>query len=97
MVLAESPRIYPVFTHHAKELQAAARYLGRRIDHYSREQSPEGLFDRMLERYGEVIRTLCQMQRAQEPYVYLNKEERELVVRINTWLRDHPEESVPAQ
>ena len=92
MILAEAPRIYPVFTHHAKELQAAARYLIRRMEEYPRDHAPDAFFQRMLTRHAEVTRTLQTMDAAKEPYVYLTQEERDLVGRVNSWLRTSPQE-----
>ena len=94
MVLAEAPRLYPVFTHHAKELKAASRYLSRRMEQYARTGKPDDKFNALLDRYSEVIQTFLRMQRSKAPYVYLTQEERELVTRVNTWLKDHPENRI---
>ena len=91
MVLAEAPRIYPIFTHHAKELQAAARYLVRRMERCREDRSPDEKFNALLDRHRQIIRTLQQMMNAKNPFVYLTREERELVARVNTWLKEHPE------
>ena len=91
MVLAEAPKLYPVFTHHAKELRAAARYLVRRMEKYAGDRMPDDTFHALLECHRQVLRTLGEMEHAREPFVYLNREERELVGRVNTWLKDHPE------
>ena len=92
MILAEAPRLYPVFTHHAKELQAAARYLMQRMERFAAGCGiPDERFYRMMERHRLVIQTMAEMNSAREPYVYLNQEERDLVRRVNTWLKDHPE------
>ncbi len=91
MVIAEAPRLYPVFTHHAKELQAAARYLTDRMEQYSKGHTPDSRFSDMLNRHREVLRTLAEMEHTRQPFVYLTQEERELVIRVNAWLRKHPE------
>ena len=91
MTLAEAPRLYPVFTHHAKELQAAARYLVRRMERYAGNHMPDEKFHALLTRHRQVIQALSEMEKAKEPFVYLNRDERDLVARINTWLKEHPE------
>ncbi len=91
MVLAEAPRIYPVFTHHAKELQAASRYLTRRMEQYARNHEPDEKFHALLSRYREVVMTFLRMHQAKTPYIYLTQEERELVTRVNAWLKANPE------
>lgn len=91
MVLAEAPRIYPVFTHHAKELQAASRYLVRRMEQYAGEHEPDEKFNAMLNRYRQVVLTLLRMHQANTPYIYLDREERDLVSRVNAWLKGNPE------
>ena len=91
MILAEAPRLYPVFTHHAKELQAAAAYLVRRMEQHANHGRPDAQFTAMVDRHRLVIQTLAEMMKAKQPYVYLSEEERELVGRVNTWLKDHPE------
>ena len=91
MVIAEAPRLYPVFTHHAKELQAAARYLISRMEQYSKDHVPDSRFSDMLNRHQEVLRTLAEREHTRQPIVYLTQEERELVIRVNAWLRKHPE------
>lgn len=91
MILAESPRLYPVFTHHAKELEAAARYLVRQMVRQAGTSEPDGKFNALLDRHRQVIRTFTRMKQSRTPYVYLNLEERELVGRVNAWLRKHPE------
>ena len=91
MVIQEAPRLYPVFTHHAKELQAAARYLVGRMEQYRKDHIPDSRFNDMLNRHKEVIRTLSEMEHTREPFVYLTQDEKELVVRVNAWLRMHPE------
>ena len=91
MVLAEAPRMYPIFTHHAKELRAAARYLMNRIERYAESHAPDWLFNEMLNRHGQVVRTLAEMEKAKNPFVYLTQEEKDLVNRINAWLKEHPE------
>ena len=90
-VTAEAPRIFPVFTHHAAELHAAARYLVRRIEQYAGHHAPDEIFTRLLDRHRQVVGTLQEMQNSREPYVYLTREDRELVKRVNHWLREHPE------
>ncbi len=94
MILAEAPRLYPVFTHHAKELQAAARYLTRRMDHHAGNREPDEKFNALLDRYNQVIHTFLLMLHARDPFVYLTQEERELVGRVNTWLKAHPENRI---
>ena len=91
MVLAEAPRMYPVFTHHAKELKAAARYLVQRIERYAESHSPDWLFNTMLTRHDQVVRTMREMENSKNPFVYLTREERDLVARVNNWLKEHPE------
>ena len=91
MILAESPRMYPVFTHHAAELQAAARYLVGRMEKYKGGSAADRGFNALLDRYMLVIRTLTEMEKSKDSYVYLNQDEKELVVRINTWLKKNPE------
>ena len=91
MVLAEAPRIYPVFTHHAKELQAAFRFLSRRMEQYARTGQPDEKFNALLDRYREVVRTFLRMHHAKEPFVYLNREERDLVNRVNAWWKADPD------
>ena len=91
MILAESPRMYPVFTHHTAELQAAARYLVGRMEKYKGGSAADKVFNALLDRYMLVIRTLTAMEKAKDPYVYLDQDEKELVVRINTWLKKNPE------
>ena len=91
MVLAEAPRLYPVFTHHAKELQAASRYLVRRMEQYAAgNREPDEKFNALLDRYRQVVGTFQLMRKAKDPFVYLNQEERDLVQRVNTWLKDNP-------
>lgn len=92
MILAEAPRIYPIFTHHTKELQAAARYLIQRMEEYARDHTPDAFFQRMLDRHAQVTRTLQEMEASKEPYVYLTQEDRDLVTRVNSWLRTSPQE-----
>ncbi len=91
MVLAEAPRMYPVFTHHVKELKAAARYLVQRIERYAESHAPDWLFNTMLARHDLVIRTMREMENSKNPFVYLTREERDLVARVNNWLKEHPE------
>jgi len=92
MTLAEAPRIYPVFTHHANELRAAASYLISRMEGYAKSRSaPDRKFVEMLDRHQLVIRTLAHLEHTKDPYVYLTREERELVGRVNAWLKEHPE------
>ncbi len=90
MVLAEAPRIYPVFTHHAKELQAASRYLVQQMEQYAGKHEPDEKFSAMLNRYRQVVMTFLRMYHAKTPYIYLDQEERELVTRVNTWLKANP-------
>lgn len=91
MTLAEAPRIYPVFTHHAQELRAAASWLVRRMEKYANGHKPDAKFAAMLNRHRLVVHTLTEMEHAKNPVVYLTKEERELVSRVNAWLKEHPE------
>lgn len=91
MVLAEAPRIYPVFTHHAKELQAASRYLTQRMEQYAKKHEPDEKFNTLLDRYRQVVMTFLRMHHAKTPYIYLDQEERELVARVNAWLKANPE------
>ena len=91
MVLAEAPRLYPVFTHHAKELQAASRYLTRRMEQYAGQHEPDEKFNAMLTRYRQVVMTFLRMHHAKTPYIYLTQEERELVGRVNEWLKNNPD------
>ena len=91
MILAEAPRLYPVFTHHAKELQAAANYLVGRMASHAGSALPDEKFNALLDRHRQVIQTFLLMQQSKSPYVYLTQEERELVGRVNAWLRKHPE------
>ena len=91
MVLAEAPKLYPVFTHHAKELEAAARYLVGIITRHEGSAAPDEMFNRLLNRHREVLHALQQMRSSRNPYVYLSREDRDLVVRVNTWLKEHPE------
>ena len=93
MVLAEAPRIYPVFTHHAKELLAAARFLIRRMERYTESEVPDDRFNTLMERYSQIIRTFLLLYGAKDPFVYLTLEERELVGRVNAWLKAHPDEA----
>ena len=94
MVLAEAPRLYPVFTHHAKELQAAACYLTRRMEAYADDSEPDERFNALMTRHREVLRTFLLMQQAKNPFVYLTREERDLVNRVNAWLKEHPENRI---
>ena len=94
MILAEAPRIYPVFTHHAKELQAAARYLARRMESHAGSEVPDDRFNALLDRYSQILRTFLLLHGAKESFVYLTREERELVGRVNTWLKAHPENRI---
>ena len=91
MTLAEAPRIYPVFTNHANELRSAAFYLIRCMEKYANGHKPDARFAAMLNRHRLVVHTLTEMEHAKNPIVYLTKEERELVARVNAWLREHPE------
>ena len=91
MTLAEAPRIYPVFTWHANELRAAASYLIRRMEKYANGHKPDARFAAMLNRHQMVISTLAHMEHTKDQYVYLTREERELVGRVNAWLKEHPE------
>ena len=91
MVIAEAPKLYPVFTHHAKELQAAARYLVRQMEQRAGTPDPDPTFSALLKRHRQVIQTFLQLHRSKSPYVYLTREERELVARVNTWLKKNPE------
>ena len=94
MVLAEAPRLYPVFTHHAKELRAAARYLVRRMEKFAGPRTPSSRFNALLDRHNLVLQALAEMEHAREPFVYLTEEERKLVERVNTWLKKHPENRI---
>ncbi len=94
MILMESARIYPVFTHHAKELRAAARYLVRRMEQRAGNTKPDEKFNALLDRHRLVVRTLVEMEHTREAFVYLTEEERDLVNRVNTWLKDHPENRI---
>ena len=91
MILAESPRMYPVFTHHATELEAAARYLVGRMEKYKGGSAADKGFNALLDRYLLVIKTLSAMEKAKDNYVYLSREERELVGRVNTWFKGNPD------
>ena len=91
MILAEAPRIYPVFIHHANELRAAASYLIHRMEKYSTGHKPDARFVKMLNRHRLVVHTLSKMENSKNPIVYLTEEERELVGRVNAWWKEHPE------
>ena len=94
MILAEATKLYPVFTAHANELRAAACYLVRRMEQYAGRQKgkPDEKFHEMLQRHCQVLRTLADMECAREPFVYLNKADRDLVFRVCNWLKAHPED-----
>ena len=94
MILTEAPRIYPVFTHHAKELQAAARFLACRMESHAGSEAPDDRFNTLLDRYSQILRTFLLLHGAKESFGYLTQEERELVGRVNTWLKAHPENRI---
>ena len=67
MILAESPRLYPVFTHHAKELEAAARYLVRQMVRQAGTSEPDGKFNALLDRHRQVVRIRLRIWRRNTP------------------------------
>ena len=91
MVPVNSLRTFPVFTHHTKELQAAAQYLVRRMEAYADSRTPDEKFHALLARHKDVIHTLYALENTRAPFVYVTQEEQDLVKRISAWLKDHPE------
>ena len=93
MVLAEAPKLYPVYTWHADEVMR----LDRRVfdlmiwKHTRGEDDAKLVFLRDLhKRLRSVFR---KMMETSGNVAYLNQAETDLVKKTAAWMKDHPQDA----
>ena len=91
MVLAECSKLCPVYTWHADEMLKAAGRIVKIMDKRYDGKSWDEKCDSLLKMHFRLIRLYWQLQKEPAPVAYMEKEDRDFVRKICTWLKDHPE------
>ena len=89
--LAECPKMCPVYTWHADEMLQAADRVVRTMERRYNGKTWDENCDRLLKMHFRLIKLYWKLNREKAPVAYIEKEDRDFVKKICTWLKEHPE------
>ncbi len=91
MILAENPRLYPVYTWHAEEVM----HLDRRVYDLLRRRSGNDESEKtdfLRDLHRRLDRVFQQLKKASGAVAYLEKDDRVLVEKVVRWLQQNPDD-----